>query len=246
MAFYGDSTALITSLGIAEFDDEAPSIRLGKGWAALGCTVNTPATFMVNGRPEASNTQCEGWLDSWKKAVAENAESTDAAYLMFGPWEAKTMKVGDAETWTTIGEPAHDAETTQRLTEGLDVLSDNLPVVIVMTSPYIEPGRLNGRSPAKQQPDADHARMDRLNEIITKVASAYPNVAVVDLAGWIEESGRDSELRPDGIHFTDKVARELGPEFAATAQRVLDVAHGEAEPENDPNGFPVVQWAKAS
>ena len=156
------------------------------------------------------------------------------------------MKVGDDTEFRTIGEPEHDAETEQRLTEGLDALTEKLPVVMVMTSPYIEPGRLNGRSPAKQAPDADHARMDRLNEIIRKVAARYPNVAVIDLAGWIEASGRDDELRPDGVHFTDKVAKEVGPQFAATAQRVLDVANGKAEPEDDPKGFPVLQWAKAS
>jgi hypothetical protein len=177
--------------------------------------------------------------------VDVNGPKDNAAYVMFGPWEVKSMKIGDAQTYTTIGDPAHDAETEQRLKAGLDVLTAKLPVVMVMTSPYIEPGRLNGRSPTKEQPDADHRRMDRLNEIIRSVAARYPNVAIVDYARWMDESGRDKQMRPDGVHLTDKSARQLGPMFAATAKRVIDVAEGKAAPSNDPKGFPVVRWAKA-
>jgi len=169
----------------------------------------------------------------------------DTALLQFGPFEVKTMKPEGADTFQTIGEPAQDALLQQLLTEGVEALLKETPIVILTTSPYIEPGRINGRSPVKAEPDADPERMDRLNAIIRNVAARYPNVAVIDLAGWIESQGDDDRrLRPDGVHFTDKVALELGPRYAATINSIIDVANGAEAPAIDTDLFPVLQYAR--
>ena len=82
-------------------------------------------------------------------------------------------------------------------------------------------GRLNGRPPERSAPESEHARMDRLNQIIRDVARRYDRVAVVDLAAFIAARDDDARLRPDGVHFTADTALELsgllGPTLASLA-----------------------------
>lgn len=242
IGIYGDSTALVSTLGMAKFDDTDASIRMGGGWAGLGCTPIAPATFISDGAEVESNEICGEWRDQWTTAADEG--EFDLSFVQFGPWEVKEVRPDGSEAFSTISEdPAHDALVEQRIAEGLDILTARSPLVVVATSPYVEPGRVNGNSPSDPQPDADPARMDRLNEIIVDVASRYPNVAVLDLAGWVEAQGDDdARLRPDGVHFTDQVALELSPQLAATLNSIIEVSEGGEPPTDDAELFPVLRY----
>jgi peptidoglycan/LPS O-acetylase OafA/YrhL len=240
---FGDSTALVVALGLATFDDTDKRIRMGSGWADLGCTLSATATFRSDGKESNVPKKCTQWLRDWSQAAKDGR--LDAALVQFGPFEVKTMKSEGVDTFQTIGEPAQDARLAQLLTAGIEALLKETPIVILTTSPYIEPGRLNGRSPVKAAPHGDPKRMDRLNDIIRDVAARYPNVAVLDLAAWIEAQGDDDRrLRPDGVHFTDKTALELGPRYAATINSIIDVANGAEPSAIDSDGFPVSQYAR--
>jgi peptidoglycan/LPS O-acetylase OafA/YrhL len=239
---FGDSSALMIALGLARYDDEDKTIRAGQGWTELGCTPSTPAHFINNGREVASNSKCDEWVQKWR--AVSDAGQLDAAVVHFGSWEVKETKMPGADTFSVIGEdPARDALIARRIAEGLDALAET-PLLIIMTSPYVEPGRLNGRPPMQQQPDADPARMDRLNKIIVEVAERYPNVAVVDLAAWVNASTEDRRLRPDGVHFTREVAEELAPQFATTFAAIVDVFKGGKIPEDTSGMIPVLRYIK--
>ena len=95
-----------------------------------------------------------------------------------------------------IGDPQIDALIEQNLTAGIESLLPHTRVVAIATSPFVEVDRLNGRSPDSPAPESDPDRMDRLNEIIVEVASRYPEVAVVDLAAWVDDLPDDRRHAP--------------------------------------------------
>jgi len=243
VGIFGDSTALITTLGLVTYDDEDPTIRMASGAADLGCTILAPARIVTGGEVVASNDRCTGWQDTWRRA--SDTGRMDVALIQIGPGEVKEMQPEGAAGLQTIGQPAQDDLVRQRLAEGIDALLRATPVVVVATSPYIDPGRVNGRSPTAPQPDADPARMDRLNELIREVAATYPQVAVLDLATWINGRDDDRRLRPDGVHLTEETALELSPRFADTLAAIDAVAGGAPRPTRDDGLFPVLQWAAA-
>ena len=83
---------------------------------------------------------------------------------------------GDA-TFQTIGQPAQDAALEQRLTVAVDALLASTPNVVIFASPYLHSERVEKLTPG-QQAENDPARMDRVNEIIRKVADGNPRIAV--------------------------------------------------------------------
>jgi hypothetical protein len=61
--------------------------------------------------------------------------------------------------------------------------------------------------------------MQRINDLLSQLASQDPGVHIVDLAAWVSDQPggvADTNLRPDGVHFsstsaTQTVAPWLGP-----------------------------------
>ena len=242
VGLFGDSTALVLSSGIAIFDDDDATIRLGAGWAGLGCSVTAPASYVYEGTPMNSPEACSEWLDFW--ALASTTGNLDVAVLHFGPWDVKEMKPEGHDGFAVIGSPEIDQVIEDRVSAGIETLARDTPVIVLLTSPYIEPGRVDGRSPANQQVDADPARMDRLNEILTEVASRYPQVAVIDFAAWLQATGEDERMRPDGVHLTEESAIEVAAPLAATLVEILAVADGEPA-STDEELMPVLSQAVA-
>jgi len=245
VGIYGDSTAAILARGMSKFDDTDKTIRTGSGWTRLGCTVSTPTEYISLGNKVNVAKVCPTWLQEWRKKAMR--ERYDVALVQFGCLEVKTMQPMGVDHFQTIGEPAQDALLEQRFTEGLESLLAATPIVVVATSPYVEYGRRKGHSPDEPQPENDPVRMDRVNEIIRSVAERYPNVAIMDLAGWIAAQGEDDRrLRPDGAHFAELVALELSPRYAATLRSIIDVANGAEPPVDTTNLFPVLKYAKVA
>lgn len=242
VGMFGDSTALVVALGLAEAmtKDQPLQIAPARGWADLGCTLSAPAHFVNEGREVRSSLKCDDWLEGWRST--SDAGLLDVAVVQFGPWEVKDARPLGRESFSVIGTDArHDAFIEARLREGLDALAST-PLIVILTSPYVEPGRVNGRPPARQQPSGDPARMDRLNEIIQEVAADYPNVAIADLAAWINASPEDHLLRPDGVHFSRQAARDTAPRLAATVAAIFEVFQGGARPEDDSAMLPVLRY----
>ena len=95
-------------------------------------------------------------------------------------------------------------------------------VVVWLLSPQIDVGRNEEPPPENPYPESDDARMDRLNEIIQRVADERQGAVTVDLPGYLRDQDggeMDDGLRPDGVHFTLDTAYQVSSDFLGPAIR---------------------------
>lgn len=220
-AIYGDSTALAVALGLDGWAREHPSVlRETAGFAQLGCGLQELTRDIGDGLSPYP-AECVNWPSRWKEAaIKANAAEPTTAVIILGPWEVTDVTLPGTNTPTSFGDPAYDAAERAALAHGVDVLLEHSPAVLMLTSPYVERGRVDGRSPERQVAMSDPQRMDRWNAIIREVAARNPTrVGVVEYARYIaKRAADDARLRPDGIHLTwdtaTEVATWLGPEVS--------------------------------
>ncbi len=65
---------------------------------------------------------------------------------------------------------------------------------------------------ANADPSTDDAQRRATNDVLRQVATGRPNVALIDLAAWVEgnpQIATDQGLRPDGVHWTEPAAQKL-------------------------------------
>jgi peptidoglycan/LPS O-acetylase OafA/YrhL/lysophospholipase L1-like esterase len=214
---YGDSSALMTSRGLSEMSRRDPDTYVADaGWAQLGCGVLPEGERMVNGQQHAKPEHCRSWLDDWKRASAELP--SDVAVVQLGPWEVHDQQIVQGGPFLVIGEdPEIDTAIEENLTLGVEALLEDNIVVVLLSPPDIDVGRIDGVSPDESPPEAEPARMARFREILRQVAERYERVEVLGLDSWLANHPEERSIRPDGVHFTDettlKVAEWLGPEL---------------------------------
>ncbi|MEZ5144346.1 MAG: acyltransferase family protein [Acidimicrobiales bacterium] len=220
-AMFGDSTALMTGLGVGGWGPDHGVYRGVGGWAELGCaTVEAPR--LSGGNEVFYPDVCRGWVDQWATKARE--ERPDVALVQLGPWEVADTQLPGDDVYRSLGDPVLDDAVRRQLARGVDALLDaGAGKVLLLTSPYIDSNRRNGVSPPTPFPESDRARMDRWNQIVREVADERSRVGIVDLAAY--QNGLpdevDRRLRPDGVHLTwdtaNEVATWLGPEIARVA-----------------------------
>jgi peptidoglycan/LPS O-acetylase OafA/YrhL len=218
VAIYGDSTALVLNLGFGAYPNV---IRAQAGFADLGCGL-LEIPRRVDGVEQAYPSHCRNWSERWGVAAAEAAKrGVDTSVIVLGPWEVADGQLPGTTKWVSIGNPQYDAAETAALRDGVDVLLGHSRRVLILYSPYIQRGRIDGIPPESTSVQSSHARMDGWNTIARNVAASRPNVRVVYYGQYFDDHPRsDDRLRPDGIHLTWKTAIEvsgwLDPELART------------------------------
>ncbi|MFN8035467.1 MAG: acyltransferase family protein [Acidimicrobiia bacterium] len=221
MAPFGDSTAAVDGFALARWTDAHKQALVPvEGWPHLGCGV-LEYDRLYRGGPAPYDPQCRGWIGNWRRAVA--ASRPDLAVVMLGPWEVTDIRLPGDARFRAIGDPAVDAALVAKLGEAVDtLLANGARRVVLVTSPPIESGRVDGQSPPSPFPESDPARMARWNAIQREVAASRRHVGVVDLAAYLGGRTDDHRLRPDGVHFTNDTALEitgwLGPRIARSAR----------------------------
>ncbi len=217
VAFFGDSTALMTAVGFHTWMDETALAVAGGGSSWLGCGVGRGGERRtVPGDEGRAPEGCDEWETNWARAIAEG--QPDVAVVQVGPWEVTDRRLDGDATWRAPGDPVYDDYLRSEMLTATDVLASGGAQVVWLTSPPVGAGE-SGREQDLRGDAADPARMERLNGLMAEVVAQRPGVAtVVDLAGYVEESGQDVRLRPDGIHFSPETAHEvssafLGPEL---------------------------------
>ncbi len=199
LAAFGDSTALQTSWGLANFLRDTNQGVYVNGFAGLGCSVirtdqrRTPGIGVEN-----SAKQCNDWEHVWKQQVDEN--QPNIALVQVGPWEIVDRKLPGDDQWRGPGDPKYDDYEFSEMTKAVDVLSSNGAIVVWLTSP--PPGAASNQKPTNSYDPAQ--RMARFDELVKKLPEARPGkVTVVDLADWVNQQSpeEDARLRPDGVHF---------------------------------------------
>ncbi len=220
ISVFGDSTALATAFGLSDWAyRHAATLRPGGGWSMPGCGLVPEGGRIVDGQRTSAPPECQGWREGWLAEMEK--QRPDIAYVQVGTWETFDTILEGEEALTLGEDPELDELVEARLDGAVELLLTDTPVVVLASSPDIDFGRRDGRSPEEPAPASDPARMARFREIIRSVAARHPDsVRIVDLAGYLEEHrADDARLRPDGVHFTAETTKEvaewLGPELAA-------------------------------
>jgi peptidoglycan/LPS O-acetylase OafA/YrhL len=199
LAAFGDSTALQTSWGIANYMRDSKQGVYVNGFAGLGCSVirtdqrRTPGIGVEN-----SDKTCNDWENIWKQKIDEN--QPNIALVQVGPWEIVDRKLPGDDQWRGPGDPKFDDYLFSEMTKAVDVLSSDGAIVVWLTSP--PPGSESNQRPTNSYDPVQ--RMARFDDLVKKLPDARPGkVTIVDLAEWESQQTpeEDARLRPDGVHF---------------------------------------------
>ena len=218
IAVFGDSTALMTGTGLGYWALDHLDVLdpTGGGWAHLGCGTIGDGQRRLRGEEVPPPDYCADWQQHWIESIP--AGDPDVALIQLGGWDVTDTKLPGDDTFRSIDDPVLYDEMQRRLAETVDEITARGIAVVLVLSPPIEAGRVDGVSPSQAQPESDPARMALWNQLLEEIAASRPTVTTVDLAGYVASRTDDARLRPDGIHFTDETALEvaewLGPEVA--------------------------------
>lgn len=205
VAFFGDSTALMTAAGFKTAAESDPRVGEVPGKTRLGCgVVLAERAKGVDGTVGPIAEVCNHWPEEWAAQIAANRP--DVAVVMAGPWETFDFQFAGVDGWHHLGDPVADEQARALLQQAVDELSaDGARVALVTTS------HVDRRKPGPG-PCACPDRLDRWNELLREVADANPDKAsIIDLEGWLTSVGtvEDEHLRLDGVHFSEATAAEV-------------------------------------
>jgi len=123
--------------------------------------------------------------------------------------------------WTNACRPDFQAWYTAELLHRIDAVGEMTTAKLILaTSPPAEYGTLG-------LPATHRQRTDCLNRMYESVLQQRPEVARLDLAGWLCPKGRDScaKLRSDGVHFRGEGAVTLAKWLFPEILRLADAGH---------------------
>ncbi|MGB1506978.1 MAG: hypothetical protein ACPHDT_16000, partial [Acidimicrobiales bacterium] len=195
VAMFGDSTALMTGIGINRWSIADPaSVEFVGGVVDLGCGLQQDGVRKQGDETLEVPLYCADWLTEWAEFAA--LTRPDVAVIQLGPWEVVDFQVDGDDSFTSL----QDDETRETMTAQLDELVasviDEVGLVVLILPPDIGPGHPTfGRFP-----ETDPARMQRWRDITVDVAERHDEVMTADLAAWIKTQD-DEVVRPDGVHF---------------------------------------------
>jgi len=231
LAAFGDSTALMTGLGLAQWAADHPDqLQIVKGDAKLGCGLLPGGTRLLEGREFVVPDACDHWLQDWLAVLdihqpvdaAGELIPLDAAVIQLGAWEIVDHRLEHDAPYTSILDPDHAARQLAQLEDTVDALSARADQVILIAHPDVGAARLANVPAGATYPEYDPARSARWRELLALVGTR-PDVEVVDLASYIDALGDDDlRVRPDGVHFTQQSALEIAawlvPEILAQTE----------------------------
>jgi peptidoglycan/LPS O-acetylase OafA/YrhL len=216
----GDSTAQATGAGLIYWANDNPDIAQVDVLSAPGCG------FLLGGErreggfrplPEA----CQIYVDDdLPGRVAEL--QPDVVMLMVTTWDLVDRRFEDGVERTPL-----DPEFEMRLQAGYEQITDELLALGAGSVAWVRPPIPNILWRDNTTGQEDPARHDVLTEVLDAVAAARPGeVAVVDLRGWLDDSGRatDRDVRPDGVHFEPVAAVSIASDWLG--ERLVRIAVG--------------------
>jgi hypothetical protein len=229
VAAYGDSTGLMTSLGVGAWGDRDGRLVLNADGTQLGCSIGVDGRRRYGQFPaEDVPERCRDWRRTW--ADLARATRADVALVMAAPFDVTDRQLPGDDTWRAPGDPVYDAYLTTQLLDVIDLFRGLGVQVAFVASPHIELGAADEPPPATPYPASDPARMDRWNALVADAAAQRPGTVVLDLPGHLRSlpgGEMDRRLRPDGVHFTLETTLEvgawLGPQLLAAMEGKVDL-----------------------
>ncbi|MBN2621945.1 MAG: acyltransferase family protein [Acidimicrobiales bacterium] len=219
---FGDSTMFETGMGLASWGRETEDLVIPDGIGALlGCGITRGGERRSRGEATVAPAGCDDWPDEIPRSVRSVRETfgrVEFALIQTGPWDVADRRLEGDDRWRAPGDPVYDDYLYSELSLATDLFVEEGLVVVWLLAPHIDVGRNEEPPPDPPYSESEPERMDRLNEIIQRVADERDSVVAVDLAGYMQRlpgGEMDRELRPDGVHFTVESATEvadwLGP-----------------------------------
>jgi len=201
----GDSVALTAGVGLTAHSTPRFGVRVYDR-ATFGCDLDrTPGRLDGVVYTVTPGTNCYSWPALWARSVKRYRP--DVVGLLIGRFELADHLWGS--TWVHLGETAWDAHVESELDRAVGILSARGARVVLFTFPYVDSP--NEQPNGSSYPENDPSRVDALNRLIRKAASAHPStVTVFDLNRILDPSGHYAmtvdgvDVRwEDGIHVTD-------------------------------------------
>jgi len=216
---FGDSSALMSTLGVGRWASQQPDAQYAFGASMVGCGLQRSGDkYFSAERIESLNEWCARWPVYWQQRA--RASQPNTAYVQVGPWELIDRRQGDSEEFIGPGDPGWDDLVLEDMLTAVDTLNGEGAFVAWATAPVpnanLKPSQAIG--PDRFFGDMDNLAPERFaayNELVAQLPALRPGrVAVVDLAGWHAAQGdRDLTLRPDGVHVGDDGSVEVANEF---------------------------------
>ena len=218
LAIFGDSTAMMTGLGLLWNNASSDRMDIVRGDPELGCGVGRGGEYRSGADYKVLSERCNSWEQRWAETI--DAGQPNVAVVQIGPWDVGDRRLPGDDQWRSFGDPVYDAYFLDEMTAAVDTLSADGAQVVWLTSPQVGAGTL-GDAQQIRGVAALPERTTRLNELIAELPSRRPGkVSVVDLAGWLATTGEDVRLRPDGVHFSKETAIEVAGRWLE--QAVID------------------------
>ena len=174
---------------------------------ALGCPVSRGGEVRAKGDAGTPPAGCFTWAERIPPEIQRLREvygHVDFAVIQTGPWEVTDRRIPGDDQWRAPGDPVYDDFLYREFSEVTDRFIEQGLVVVWILSPNIDVGRNEEPPPSEPYAESDPARMERLNEIVERVADDRTSAVTVDLpATCASRPGgeMDADLRPDGVHF---------------------------------------------
>ncbi len=220
VAIFGDSVgfSLVLALGnttvTPQFDRAPSEVDLGCG---IALSPSPPA------EPPGVCDDPAG-----RFAAKASAHDVSVAVMVSCQWELLRQPLpGRGDEQYAIGHPAFDAYVRLRYEDAANQLSAaGVDRILWATCPYLSTSvGVDGLS-ERFVDSRDPARVDRLNAIITAMATDRPDVDVLAFSEWVNERVDDPVVRPDGSHYEYRGHNPAADAFVA----YVNAASADREP----------------
>jgi peptidoglycan/LPS O-acetylase OafA/YrhL/lysophospholipase L1-like esterase len=217
-AFFGDSTARRLSRGLGPWLQEVAGGSEVRGSIKLGCGLLDASEREWHGAWRDFGT-CRGSVARWASAARRGRP--DLAIVLVGANDVRNFRFLHGGRGHVLGDGLVDKQLRATVAAMIDGFARAGVKVIWLTSPSIELRYQDRESPRSEIDASDPSRMERLNQIVAWEARKRPNVVrVVDLAAELRrwpDGEWSTDLRPDGVHFSDEGARRVADEWLGEA-----------------------------
>jgi peptidoglycan/LPS O-acetylase OafA/YrhL/lysophospholipase L1-like esterase len=215
VAVFGDSTSLITGLGLASWALGTDQAVAADGSSALGCGLLPVHARLIEGAIDEKAGDCGDPAVKWPQLAAQN--QADVAVIQVGAWEVHDQQLSDGGPFLSLTDPELETMLLDQMIRVTDGLLETVELVVFVANPDVGAARIETAGGDGPHPEYDPARMEAFRSLQSRVATADKRIVIAALDQWIADRD-DARLRPDGVHFSwetaTEVAREwLGPEI---------------------------------
>jgi lysophospholipase L1-like esterase len=215
IAVFGDSTSLITGLGLASWALGTDQAVAADGSSALGCGLLPVHARLIGGAIDEKVGDCRDPAVTWPQLAAQN--QADVAVIQVGAWEVHDQQLSDGGPFLSLTDPELETALLDQMIRVTDGLLETVELVVFVANPDVGAARIETAGGDGPHPEYDPARMEAFRSLQSRVATADNRIVIAALDQWIANRD-DARLRPDGVHFSwetaTEVAREwLGPEI---------------------------------